>query len=184
MKYTDEEVAELKKTFKGKIQLFKQGVKENKIPPMYRISLMNTLLARVTMYLILFVCVYLITIKLWYVSLILFPMGVIGNYYNSKKQYLEYSNIKKQYEYAKLIQPIELDISKTRRKYRIIESVLGLKGVDITLALFTLLLISLVLFKVKVLTSFIIILSSLPILIFIFYKIIYKLCYIKYNNGK
>jgi uncharacterized membrane protein len=182
--YNNEEVDELKKTFKGKMKLFKAGVDKNKTPPMYRITLMKALMTRLTIYMVLFACVFVIKNGFWVFSLVLFPVGVIANYYTSKQQLIEYNNIKKQYEIAGLIKPIEEDISNIRRKTRIVEKIMGIWAFDIA-CLFPLgMLITVYLSNTNILESFGWLGLSLIASYVIYYNIIYPICLNKYKRIK
>lgn len=184
--YSNKEVNELKKSFKGKMELFKAGVNKNKTPPMYRITFMKALMTRLTIYIVLFACVFAIKNGFWIFSLILFPVGVVGNYYTSKQQYLEYSNIKKQYELAGLIKPIEQDISNIRRKTRIVEKIMGIWGFDIAFSFPIIILIISYLSNTSLLESLGWLGLGLIGSYVIYYIIIYSFCNSKYkeiNNG-
>jgi uncharacterized membrane protein len=180
--YSNKEVNELKKTFRGKMKLFEAGIYKNKTPPMYRITLMKALMTRLTIYMVLFACVFVIMNGFWVFALVLFPVGVIANYYTSKQQLIEYNNIKKQYEIAGLIKPIEEDISNIRRKTRIVEKIMGIWAFDIACLSPLIMLIVLYLTNTSILESLGWLGLSLIASYVIYYKVIYGFCLKRYRR--
>ena len=137
MNFTDEEVAEKKKTLKGKWELWRAGMKKFKEePPIYRIHMMQGLMVKLTIYMIIFACIYAVSVGFWVFALIILPVGTVGNYYAMQSHMIKYKQTVKQYEMAGILKPIKDDISNLRRKWRTVESKMGFFGVDIIFTLF------------------------------------------------
>lgn len=134
---TTEEIIEKKKTLKGKYWLWKAGIEKFKSdPPIYRIHMMQGLMTKLTIYMIVFAAIYAISIGFWVFALIILPVGTIGNFYGAKGHMIKYKETVNQYEIAGILKPINEDISKLRRKWRIVEKKMGFLGVDIIFTLF------------------------------------------------
>jgi len=137
MVLTENQISEMKKTYKGKWKLWKLGVKKfREDPPIYRIHLMQGLMTKLTIYMIIFASIYAISIGLWVFALIIIPVGIIGNYYSMKSHFIKYKNSVKQYQLAGILKPINKDPSNLRRRWRTIENKIGFFGVDIIFTLF------------------------------------------------
>lgn len=137
MNFTEKEVIEKKKTLKGKWQLWQAGMKKFKQdPPIYRIHMMQGLMVKLTIYMIIFACIYAVSIGFWIFAFILLPVGTIGNYYAMKSHFIKYKETVKQYEIAGILKPIKDDVSNLRRKWRTVEKKMGFFGVDIIFTLF------------------------------------------------
>ncbi len=182
---TSEEIAEKKKTWKGKLELYKLGKKKFKEdPPLYRIHMMQGLMVKLTIWMIIFACVYAISIGFWVFALIMLPVGVIGNYYSMKNHFIQYKAAKKNYEIAGILKPIEEDISPLRKKWRIIEHQIGFIGVDIVYALFTLTLVIVYYAETSLWSKLGVMVAILPLLFILYFNFIYKVCNHYYQHGK
>lgn len=177
MNLTEKEIIELKKTWKGKWELWRAGVQKFKEePPIYRIHMMQGLMVKLTIYMIIFASIYAVSIGFWIFALIILPVGTIGNYYAMKSHLIKYKDSAKQYLLAGILPPIEKDISNLRRKWRTVENKMGFLGVDIIFTLF------LVVLSVAYFGSFslfqkigIVCVSTIPFY-FIYFGIFYELC--------
>ncbi len=137
MNYTNKEIIEKKKTFKGKWELWREGCKKYKQdPPIYRMHMMQGLMVKLTIYMIIFASIYAISIGFWVFALIILPVGTVGNYYQMKNHMIKYKQSVKQYELAGILPPIKDDISELRRRWRTVEHKMGFIGVDIIFTLF------------------------------------------------
>lgn len=156
-------------------------------PPQYRIHMMQGLAVKLTIYMILFACIYAVSVGFWIFALILLPVGTIGNYYSMKSHFIRYKASVKTYELAKLLKPIEEDISYHRRKWRIIEKQIGFFGIDIIFFLFTAVLCYAYFADISLYWQFgIVVLSIIP-LYMIYFVLIYKFCeyyYSRREDGK
>ena len=171
------EIDKLKGSLKGKYRLWRLGVQKFKEdPPIYRIHLMQGLSVKLTIYMIIFASLYAISIGMWVFSLIILPVGVIGNYYSMKSHLIKYRSTKKQYEIAGLIPSIEKDISPLRKKWRIIESQIGFFGLDITFTLLVLLMLYSYYAPYSLYTRLGIVFFSIIFLFLFYFTIIFKLC--------
>lgn len=134
---TQKEIIELKKTFKGKWELWQAGMKKFKQdPPIYRIHMMQFIMTKLTIYMIIFASIYAVSIGFWVFALIILPVGTVGNYYAAKSHLIKYKDSVKQYELAGILKPIKDDISELRRRWRTVEKKMGFLGVDIIFILF------------------------------------------------
>lgn len=177
MNLTKKQIAEKKKTLKGKWELWRKGVEKFKQdPPIYRISLMQGLMVKLTIYMIIFAAIYAVSIGFWIFALIILPVGTIGNYYSMKSHMIKYKNSAKQYEMAGILVPIEQDISNLRKKWRIIEKQIGFIGVDFIFCLF-LAVLTIAYFGTFSLWEKIglVLLSLIPMYI-VYFGIIYSIC--------
>lgn len=181
--YTEEEVKELKKTWKGKFKLWKDGCdKFKQDPPIYRIHMMQGLMVKLTIYMIIFASIYAISIGLWIFALILLPVGTVGNYYSMKNHLIKYKAAKNNYEMAGILKPIEQDISKIRRKWRIIESQIGFFGLDIIFLLLIGVMSYAYFGQFSIYQRIGIVLFSLIPLHLIYFEVIYRICKRGYNK--
>jgi len=178
------EIKEMKKTWKGKWKLWRMGVdKFKQDPPPYRVHLMQGLSTILTMYMILFAAVYSVSIGLWIFALIIVPIGIIGNWYSAKSHLMKYKGVVKQFEMAQLIPPIEKDISNMRRRHRIIERSIGFLGVHVAFTLFTGVLLYVYFAGFSLWGKLGVVFTSIPIITYAYFGIIYKLCLRGYNHG-
>ncbi len=177
MNFTEKQIIEKKKTWKGKWELWQDGMKKFKEePPIYRIHMMQGLMVKLTIYMIIFACIYAVSVGLWIFAMIILPVGTIGNYYSMKSHFIKYKDSVKQYELAGILKPIKDDVSNLRRKWRTIEKKMGFLGVDI---IFTLLLgvLSFAYFgSFSVWQKIGLVLVSMIPLYFIYFGIFYGLC--------
>lgn len=185
MEISEEEVKELKKTWKGKLKLYRLGVKKFKQdPPIYRVHMMQGLAVKLTIYMIIFACIYAVSIGLWVFSLIILPVGTIGNYYAMKSHFMKYKDALRSYEWGGMISPIEEDISPTRKRWRIIEKQIGFFGLDIVFALFTAALTYSFFSGFDLWGKIWIVFGSIPVLGIVYFVLIYKICKVYYEKGK
>lgn len=188
MNPTEKEIQELKKTFKGKWKLWRMGVEKFKgDPPIYRIHLMQGLSVMLTIYMIIFAAVYAVSIGLWIFALIIIPVGTIGNYYGMKNHFMKYKSVVKQYELAGIIKPIEEDISNLRRRFRIIEKQIGFLGIHLIFLLFIGVMTFAYFSTFSLWEKLAIVFSSLPILLALYFGVIYRICrrsYDRKNNSR
>jgi hypothetical protein len=181
--YTKKQIEEKKETWKGKWELYKAGVEKFKQdPPIYRVHLMQGLMTKLTIYMIIFACIYAISVGFWIFALILFPVGVIGNYYTMKSHFIKYKPSVKQYEQAGILPSIEDDQSNLRTKWRIIEKQIGFFGVDIIFILFLGVLTFAYFGDFSFYKKILIVAESFIPLYFIYFGIIYELCALRYRK--
>lgn len=181
---TRKQITEHKKTLKGKYHLWRLGIEKYKSdPPIYRIHLMQYLSTRLTMYLIIFACIYSISINLWIFALIISPIGIIGNFYQSKSHLIKYKSTLLQYEIAGLIPSIKKDISNLRKKWRIIESQIGFFGLDLVFFLFMVIITLVYYSNFSLYNKLLLILVSIIPLYFIYFHFIYHVCLRWYNGN-
>ncbi len=183
--YTEKQLEEKKKTLKGKYELWRAGVEKFKQdPPIYRIHMMQGMMAKLTIYMIIFASIFAVSIGFWVFALIILPVGTIGNYYSMKGHFIKYKNSAKQYEMAGILVPIEKDVSELRKKWRIIEKRIGFIGMDFIFLIF-LGALALAYFGAFSLGEKIgLVLMSLIPMYFIYFNIIYALCNEEYEKEK
>lgn len=181
---TQDQIKDMKKTFKGKYKLWKLGVdKFKQDPPIYRIHLMQGLAVKLTIYMIIFASIYAVSVGFWVFALIILPVGTLGNYYAMKSHMIKYREVVKNYELAGLLKPIEEDISKLRKKWRTIEKQIGFLGLDIMFFLLIIIMSFAWFSNISLLGKLGYVSGGIVLLTISYFTIIYKLCYRKYKKN-
>ena len=182
---TLKEIKELKKTWRGKWQLYKKGLRKfREDPPLYRIPLFQGLSTMLTIYMIIFASIYAVSIGFWVFALIILPVGVLGNWYSMRSYFMNYRDLVKQFEMAGILKPIEEDISNLRKRFRIIEKQVGFFFVHVIFAMFTIVLSIAYFGRYTLGWKIGIVFASLPVLLWIYFVIFYKICNYYYQDNK